>query len=203
MSKLVMVRHAESVYNKQGLWAGITDVELSEHGIEEAKLTGKQINSIDESINWQLYLSPLKRTQQTAIIAVKSGNLNINNIVISPALIERDYGIYTGMNKWDMKEKLGEEKFLELRRSFDYPIEGGESLKQVVERVIPFYKSNIEPLLQADKDILIIAHGNSLRAMIKYIENISDEGIAHVEMETGKPRIYDNLSGVLTRVIHE
>jgi 2,3-bisphosphoglycerate-dependent phosphoglycerate mutase len=203
MNRLVMVRHAESVYNEQGLWAGITDVPLSIKGEIEARDTGRAIKNINPDANWQLFVSPLIRTKKTASLAVEAAGLTIERMKIAEALIERDYGVFTGLNKWEMKQKLGEEEFLKLRRSYDHPIDDGESLKQVYERVVPWFQEEVEPLLKEGKDVLLVAHGNSLRALIKYIEHVSDEGIAHVEMETGKPRVYDWHGDHLSREIHE
>lgn len=190
-----MVRHAESVYNEQGLWAGITDVPLSIRGELEAKDLGRELKNIDPDAHWELFVSPLSRAKKTAAIAVESAGLHIHSMKIADALTERDYGVFTGLNKWEMKEKLGEEEFLKLRRSFDYPIENGESLKQVYERTIPWFESAVISLLESGKDVLLVAHGNSLRSVIKYIEHVSDEGIASVELETGKPRSYKYKAG--------
>ena len=107
------------------------------------------------------------------------------------ALNERDYGDFTGKNKFEMQEILGDEEYKKLRRSWDYEVPNGETLKTVYERVIPFYLESILPKLREGKNVLAVAHGNSLRALIKYIEDISDEGIADVEMPFGAILIYE------------
>ena len=107
------------------------------------------------------------------------------------ALDERSYGIYTGKNKWEMEKILGEEEFRKLRRSWDYPLPNGESLKMVSERAVPFFVEKILPRVNEGKNILVVAHGNSLRTIIKYIENISDEKVSEVEMPFGAIVIYD------------
>jgi 2,3-bisphosphoglycerate-dependent phosphoglycerate mutase len=109
----------------------------------------------------------------------------------SYALNERDYGDYTGKNKWEMEKLLGEEKFKEIRRGWDCPIPNGESLKMVYGRAFPYFSKNILPPLKKGKNVIVVAHGNSLRAITKYIENISDEGIADVEIPFGAVIIYD------------
>ena len=107
------------------------------------------------------------------------------------ALNERDYGDYTGKNKWDMEQLLGEEEFTKLRRGWDYPIPHGESLKMVYKRVVPFFQSQVLPKLAEGKNVLIVSHGNALRALIKYIEQIPDADMEHIEMEFGSIRMYD------------
>jgi 2,3-bisphosphoglycerate-dependent phosphoglycerate mutase len=200
MSLLVLTRHAESVYNQLGLWAGVTDTPLSEIGEIEAQETGRQIKNIDPDIEWNVFVSPLSRTKRTAAIAIESAGLHVKSLKIVHEITERDYGVYTGLNKAEVKKQLGDDEFLKLRRSFDYPIEQGESLKEVYKRIVPWYTEFVLPMLAEGEDILMIAHGNSLRALIKYIESVSDEDIAEVELETGKPRVYKFEDDILTRL---
>ncbi|MBI3069894.1 MAG: 2,3-bisphosphoglycerate-dependent phosphoglycerate mutase [Candidatus Levybacteria bacterium] len=107
------------------------------------------------------------------------------------SLNERDYGEFTGKNKWQIKEEVGDEEFLKIRRGFDHPIPGGETLKDVFSRVVPYYQAQILPYLKNGKNVLIVAHGNSLRALVKYLENISDADISGLEIETGEILIYE------------
>lgn len=187
MAYLVLVRHGQSEWNAKGLWTGFTDIPLSEEGHKEAKEAANQIKNIQFDV---AYTSDLKRAKQTLhdILA----ELSQENVLThqDPALKERDYGIYTGKNKWEIKKDLGEEKFLQIRRSWDHPIAQGESLKEVYARVIPYYKEHIARDLEEGKNVLVSAHGNSLRALIKYLENISDNDIPKLEMATGKVYIY-------------
>lgn len=188
MAKLVLVRHGESEWNAKGLWTGWTDVPLTENGKKEARKAGEGIKDI--SFN-QAFTSKLIRAQQTLE--------EIKNVLEQEALLtteaeelnERSYGIYTGKNKWEVEKEVGEEKFMQIRRSWDYPIPDGESLKQVYDRVMPYYFQHIEPLLKEGNNIIVAAHGNSLRALIKYLENVSDENIPHLELATGEAYIYD------------
>jgi 2,3-bisphosphoglycerate-dependent phosphoglycerate mutase len=109
----------------------------------------------------------------------------------SSALNERDYGEYTGKNKWEVKTLVGEEAFNQIRRGWDVPVPGGETLKMVYERVVPFYAEIILPQLREGKNILIVASGNSIRSLIKYLDSISDEGISQLEIPFGQILVYD------------
>jgi len=188
MAKLVLVRHGKSAWNKLGLWTGWTDVDLTEDGINEAKTAGEELKDIHFDI---AYTSLLKRAQDTLKeIKTVIGQSDLETVE-SGALNERDYGSYTGKNKWDIQKEVGEERFLRIRRNFDEPIPGGETLKDVYNRTIPYYESDILPRLEKGKNVLVAAHGNSLRALVKYLEHISDEGIAKLEIATGEAYVYD------------
>ena len=113
------------------------------------------------------------------------------DIETNGALNERDYGDYTGKNKWQMKELLGEEKFNALRRGWNEPVPGGETLKMVYERVVPFYNDQILPLINEGQNVLIVAHGNSIRALMKHIDKMSDEEVGNLEMIFGQINIYE------------
>ncbi|QQG40532.1 MAG: 2,3-diphosphoglycerate-dependent phosphoglycerate mutase [Candidatus Levyibacteriota bacterium] len=187
MAYLILVRHGESEWNAKGLWTGLTDIGLSQKGKEEAKQAAQIIKDlpIDE-----MFTSKLCRAIDTGTIILDIiGKAGIP-IFYDKALNERDYGDFTGKNKWEIQQKVGENKFLQIRRSFDFQIPNGESLKQVYERVIPYYKSSILPKLKSGTNILISAHGNSLRALIKYLENISDIDIPKLELPTGGIYVY-------------
>lgn len=137
------------------------------------------------------YCSQQIRTRETLEGMLDAAQQFEVDIVTDKALNERDYGEYTGKNKWEMKDLLGEEAFNALRRGWDVPIPGGETLKMVYERVVPFYTKTVMPLLQEGKNVLIVAHGNSIRALIKYLESISDEDVSSLEMIFGQIIIYD------------
>jgi len=187
MERLVLVRHGMSEYNEKGLWTGLTDVPLSPKGHEEAKKAGEALKDIRFDV---AYVSALTRAKQTwTEIAQVLGLHNIPTIE-SAALNERDYGDFTGKNKWEVKKEVGEEEFQKLRRSWDYPPPHGESLKMVYERVIPYYEAEIKSKLKEEKNVLVAAHGNSLRALIKHLENVSDEDIPKLELATGQIYIY-------------
>ena len=186
MSTLVLVRHGKSQWNEKGLWTGWRDIPLAPSGFEEAKKTGEELKGIHFDL---AYTSSLIRAKQTLDEILKVIN-QTPPILASQALNERDYGDYTEKNKWDIQKTLGEEEFEKIRRSWDYPPPNGESLKMVYERVLPYYKQEIEPKLIEGKNILVSAHGNSLRALVKYLENIPDDKIAVLEIGTGEAYIY-------------
>lgn len=200
MAYLALVRHGESEWNAKGLWTGWTDVGLSEKGFTEAQAAGEAIQDIHFDY---AFVSDLLRAKQT-LEKIQEITGQTDMIVISdPAIKERDYGDYTGKNKWEIKKEVGDEKFQEIRRSWDYPIPNGESLKMVYERVLPYYQEEILPLLKMDKNVLVSAHGNSLRALIKYLEHISDEDISKLEMPTGGVYVYqiDQQGNVINKEI--
>lgn len=189
MGKLVIVRHGESEWNIKGIWTGITDVHLSEHGYLESKKIGELIRDLHFD---QIIISTLVRTKET-LEAMEETNDTLKKVPIieSYEIRERDYGDYTGKNKWEMRDLLGEEKFKEIRRSWDGPIPNGESLKMVYERTIPYFLDKILPILKDGKNVLIVAHGNSIRSIVKYIENISDTEIPLLEIPFEEVLIYD------------
>jgi len=189
LGKLILIRHQESEWNKLGKWTGFTDVSLSPDGVLKAKEIGERIK--DFKFN-QIYISTLKRTKETLDNILESGNFPKDiKTIVSKELNERDYGDYTGMNKWEIKEKVGDEEFLKIRRGWDYCIPNGESLKMVYERSVPFFIDVIMKDILEGKNVLIVAHGNSIRSLIKYIENISDENISNVEMGFGDVLVYE------------
>lgn len=180
--KLVLVRHGESEWNLLGKWTGWTDVSITEKGANDAKKMGELLEGIHFD---SIYTSKLKRTVETMEnVLVTQGQAGAPYEAVE-ALNERDYGDYTGLNKWEVKEKLGEEKFNAIRRNYDEPIPNGENLHMVYDRVVPWYREVIVPKLLAGENVLLVAHGNSIRALVKYIESISDEGISHFEMVFG------------------
>lgn len=187
MSKLVLVRHGISEWNKLGLWTGWTDIELAPEGFEEAKNTAESIKDIHFDY---AFVSDLIRAQQTLDTIKLSLKYDIPT-TIAWQIKERDYGDLTKKNKWEIKQQYGDEQFNLWRRGWDIDIPGGENLKMVYERAVPYFKENIMPLIIADKNVLIVAHGNSLRALAKFIENISDEEIGNLEINTGEAFIYD------------
>ncbi len=183
IGKLVLVRHGESEWNILGKWTGLTDIHLSEKGIEEAEKTGELIKDIHFDY---IFTSALVRAKETLSgMADTYKDLKIIPIEAVKELNERNYGDYTGKNKWEMKKFLGDEMFLKIRRSWDYVLPNGESLKMVYERTIPFFLEKILPILKENKNVLVVAHGNSIRSILKYIEKISDEDIAHLEIPFG------------------
>ena len=192
MNKLVLLRHGQSQWNMENRFTGWEDVPLTEKGIEEAKNAGKLIKK-NNIIFDNIFSSNLERANRTAEIAIKEANMKEllkNNKLIyvkSQNLNERDYGDLVGLNKAETAEKFGKDQVHIWRRSYDTPPPKGESLKDVVERVSPYFSQKIEPLLLKGKNILIAAHGNSLRAIMIKIGLYKPEEISSIELPTGKP----------------
>lgn len=182
MANLILVRHGESEWNAKGLWTGWTDIRLSEKGREEARLAGEKLKGYSFDI---AYTSVLLRAKQTLDEIKRVLGIDIPTFE-NPALNERNYGIYTGKNKWGIQKAVGNEQFNKLRRGWDSPIPEGETLKDVYNRVIPYYEQEILPKLKDGKNILIAAHGNSLRTLVKFLENISDKDVENLEISTGE-----------------
>lgn len=188
MVKLFLVRHGKSAWNKLGLWTGWVDVDLDEDGIEEARKAGEALLLEDVHV---AYTSELKRTHQTfEKIKEVSGKHGLDYLK-HPALNERNYGIHTGKNKWDVKNEIGDEEFQKLRRGWDVAIPEGETLKDVYDRVIPYFQEVIIKDIKSGKNVLIVAHGNTLRALTKHIESLDEEQISEVEFETGVVHCYN------------
>jgi len=188
MSKLVIVRHGQSVWNKENKFTGWVDVDLAEKGIEEANRAGELLKDYKFDA---AYTSVLKRANRTLdIILDKIGQTDIP-ITYDEALNERMYGDLQGKNKDEMREEYGEEQVHIWRRSFDVPPPGGESLKDTAERVLPYFEKEIVPMIKAGKNIIISAHGNSLRALIMKLEDLTPEEILQTEVPTGVPKVYE------------
>ena len=188
MGKLVIVRHGQSEWNKQNRFTGWIDVDLAEKGVEEARNAGHLLKDIPFDY---AFTSALKRAQRTLdIIMGESGQKDIP-VKKDQALNERMYGDLQGMNKDEARSKFGEEQVHIWRRSYDVNPPNGESLKDTAARVLPYFKGEIVPLLKKGFNVIISAHGNSLRALIMYLEKISEDDILKVEVPTGKPKLYE------------
>ena len=192
MNKLILLRHGQSQWNLENRFTGWKNVPLTEKGEAEAKKTGELIRKHNISID-RVFSSVLERANRTAEIAIKKAELNNlleNNKIImtsSEKLNERDYGDLVGLNKQETADKFGKDQVHIWRRSFDTPPPNGESLKDVVERVSPYFKENIKPLIDKSENILIAAHGNSLRAMMIELGMYKPEEISNIELPTGSP----------------
>ncbi len=187
MAYLVLVRHGESEWNAKGIWTGWTDVDLTEKGRKEAKLAAQLIRNMPIAL---AFTSDLKRAKETWNIIQQALGLENVRATASAALRERDYGNFDGMYKDEVEKEYGEELFQKWHRGWDYPVPHGETLKQVYERVIPYYKEEILPSLVAGKNVIITAHGNSLRALVKYLDNVSGADIAGLNIPTGGVYVY-------------
>ncbi len=184
---LLLARHHESMWNKSGTWTGSRDIHLTPYGKEKSYEMGSQIRDITIE---QAICSMQHRTKETLDEMLRAMGQEQVPVMRSAALNERDYGDYTGKNKFAMRELLGDDEFHELHRAFTYPIPHGESLKMVYERAVPFYLSTIVPMLAKGENVLVVSHANTLRSLIKYIDSISDDGIKDFEMPFGVVYIY-------------
>ena len=182
---LIVVRHTESLWNATGQWTGRRDVHLSEKGYHEAALLGLKLRRQQINVD-QAYCSEQVRTFETLQGILAAAHQIDIPIKKSGALNERDYGDYTGKNKWQMREIIGEDRWNEVRRGWDVPVPNGETLKDVYSRVVPFYNDTLLPDLKAGKNVLLVAHGNSIRALMKHIENIPNEEVPNTEMLFGE-----------------
>ena len=200
MNNLILLRHGQSQWNLENRFTGWTDVPLTEKGIEEAKYSGKLMlrNKIKIDL---IFSSVLERANKTAEIAVKEMNLSQfwkNNQLIMERdknLNERDYGELVGLNKEETAKKFGEKQVHIWRRSYNINPPGGESLEDVVERVKPYFNEMIEPQIKNGKNVLIVAHGNSLRASMIQVGLYKAEEISNIEIPTGSPFIINFLKG--------
>ena len=185
---LILIRHGQSEWNALNQFTGWKDPDLTAKGIEEAHNAGRIINNL--KINFDLvFTSALIRAQNTAEIILKEINQPLTTIK-NQALNERNYGDLAGLNKDDARKRWGDEQVHIWRRSYDIPPPGGESLKDTGERVLPFFTKEILPHVCEGKNVLVAAHGNSLRSLIKFLDNISDEDIVKLEIPTGAPIHY-------------
>ena len=214
MSKLILIRHGQSTWNAENRFTGWVDVDLSKKGVEEAEQSGELIRGLNIKIDIS-YTSFLKRAIKTltTILQINKLELKFNT---AWQLNERHYGSLTGLNKEETKKKIGEEQFKNYRRSWDIspppmpenskylsnfsPLNGSipigmtpftESLKHTYERVVPFYEKEIKKNLSGGKNVLISAHGNSLRALCKFLFKISNEKIHELEIPTGNPLVLE------------
>jgi len=192
MNKLILLRHGQSQWNLENRFTGWKNVPLTEKGEVEAQKAGELIRKHNISID-RVFSSVLERANRTAEIAIKKAELNNlleNNKLImtcSEKLNERDYGDLVGLNKQETSDKFGKDQVHIWRRSYDTPPPNGESLKDVVERVSPYFKENIKSLIDKGENILIAAHGNSLRAMMIELGMYKPEEISNIELPTGSP----------------
>jgi 2,3-bisphosphoglycerate-dependent phosphoglycerate mutase len=223
MHKIVLLRHGESIWNKENRFTGWTDVDLSEKGVKEAREAG-QVLKKEGHVFDVAYTSVLKRAIRTLWITLDEMDLMWIPVYRSWRLNERHYGALQGLNKAETAHRHGEEQVLIWRRSYDiqppaleksderYPgndprykgltqeeLPLTECLKDTVERFLPYWKETIEPTVRSGKRVIIVAHGNSLRALVKYLDNISEEEIVRLNIPTGIPLVYeldDNLAPI-------
>ena len=215
MKKVILLRHGESVWNKENRFTGWTDVDLTDKGVEEAKTAGELMR--DAGFVFDLaHTSVLKRAIKTLWLALEQLDLMWIPVLHSWRLNERHYGALQGLNKAETAAKFGEQQVLAWRRSYDVPppalaqndarcpgsdpryrglapsqVPLTECLKDTVARVLPYWNQSIAPDIRAGKDVLIAAHGNSIRALVKYLDKVSDQDIVGLNIPTGVPLVYE------------
>lgn len=186
---LVLVRHGQSEWNKKNLFTGWKNPDLTDKGVAEAIDAGKRLKA--EGLEFDIaYTSNLGRAQRTLNLMLTELDQDGLKTIKDQALNERDYGDLAGLNKDDAREKWGEAQVHIWRRSYDIPPPGGESLKDTRDRVLPYYNEVIWLDYKSGKNIIVAAHGNSLRALVMQLENLSPEDIMKREIATGEPIIY-------------
>lgn len=186
---LVLVRHGQSEWNLKNLFTGWKDPDLSPKGVEEAKAAGQRLKA--KGLKFDVcFTSALTRAQHTLDLILSELGQTGLPITKDQALNERDYGELTGLNKDDARAKWGEEQVLILRRSYDVPPPKGESLKDTLARSLPYYMHKIQPHVLDGKNVLVAAHGNSLRSLIMAIDGLTPEQILKRELDTGVPIVY-------------
>jgi 2,3-bisphosphoglycerate-dependent phosphoglycerate mutase len=189
MSELILLRHGQSTWNLENRFTGWVDIDLSEKGVEEARRAGQKL--VGRKID-RLYTSVLIRAIRTADLALEEAGITDIPTERDPALNERHYGDLQGLNKDEMRLMHGGDQVLLWRRSFDVrpPGADAESLEMTIERVLPYYHAKIEPDLVAGKNVLVVAHGNSLRALSYLLDEHTPDSIVRLEIPTGEPILY-------------
>jgi len=188
MAKLVLLRHGESQWNLENRFTGWVDVPLSPKGEQEARAAGQKLAGIKFDL---AYTSVLKRAIDTLAIVLEVIGQTGLPIEQDKALNERMYGELQGLNKAETAQKYGEQQVKIWRRSYDVPPPGGESLKDTADRVLPYYEQKIRPQILTGKNILVAAHGNSLRALVMQLDKLSREAVLELNIPTGAPLLYE------------
>lgn len=200
MPTFSLLRHGQSIWNLENRFTGWVDVDLTEQGRTEANNAGLMLRGTPVDV---VFTSVLKRAIDTAQIAMAAAGITDVPVYRDQALNERHYGDLQGLNKAETAEKYGAELVHQWRRSYNIPPPNGESLELTQQRVAPYFNNQIKPLLQQGKSVLVVAHGNSLRALIMFIEHLTPEEILSTEVATGIPIIYqvDNDLTILSKKI--
>ncbi len=186
--KFIVVRHHESDWNHKGLWTGIRDRHLTEYGFKKSEEMGLLIKEF--KIDYAFASMQVRSIETLSSMLEAKGQFHVP-VEHSAALNERDYGDYTGKNKWEMEKILGEDGWNAVRREWNYPVPNGETLEMVYKRTVPFFCNTILPHLRQGSNVLMVSHGNAIRALMKYIEKVPDDQVKNIEMLFGAVVIYD------------
>jgi len=188
MGKFIVIRHHESDWNHKGLWTGIRDRHLTEYGFRKSEEIGALIKDIKID---HAFASMQVRTIETLSCILETTEQFHVSVEHCAALNERDYGDYTGKDKWEMEKVLGEDGWNAVRRDWNCPVPHGETLEMVYNRTVPFFQNTILPHIQNSENVLMVSHGNAIRSIMKYIEDIGDDDIKNLEMLFGEVIIYE------------
>ena len=198
LTKLILIRHGQSVWNAENRFTGWTDVDLSDKGVKEAEEAG---NELRNQVIDVIHTSDLIRAKRTAEIVIRANVSSKDTVTKSDwRLNERNYGTLQGLNKAETAQKHGAEQVHIWRRSFDVAPPEGESLEMTAKRTIPYFEEEIIPDLESGVSVLVSAHGNSLRSIVMHIEGIPPKDIVSFEIQTGVPRYYDYSNGELSLI---
>lgn len=223
MSKLILIRHGESVWNKKNVFTGWVDVPLSKNGINEAIKAGEELADVNfdviftsvqvRAIETTMLVLAQNKSDRTPVVIHEEGKMKDWTVIYSAEMAqsiipvycnlhlnERYYGELQGKNKSETAKEYGDEQVRQWRRSYDIPPPNGECLKDTAERTIPFFKEFIVPQLESGKNVLISAHGNSLRSIIMFIEELTNEQVLNLEIPTGKPLYYNFEKGKIEKL---
>ncbi len=190
MPKLILARHGVTSYNEQGIWTGLTDVDMSEKGYEEVQRSAEIVARFAIDV---AFTSRLQRARSTAQVVISSQSEDGKHILLleTAALNEKDYGKFTGQNKQAVRDRVPEEVYLGIRRSWDASIPTVETLKMIHARVMPLHYGVVIPTLDSGRNVFVASHNNTLRAYVKELEHIPPDNIASLELGTAEIRIYD------------
>ena len=204
MASLVLVRHGQSQWNEKNIFTGWKNPDLTELGIKEAIKAGIALKKSGYKFDL-MFTSVLLRAIRTAKLILEELDQKDLKVIENEALNERDYGDLSGLNKDEAREKWGSDQVHTWRRSFDTPPPQGESLKNTAERVLPYFSENILPLIRKNQKIIVAAHGNSLRALVMHLDNLSPDEVVRLEIPTGMPICYqiNNQGQVQNKILLE
>jgi 2,3-bisphosphoglycerate-dependent phosphoglycerate mutase len=186
---LILVRHGQSEFNAKNLFTGWTDVGLTERGVAEAQGVAELLRNAGLQVD-AAFCSALKRTGDSARVILQTLGRPATPLVSAEALNERDYGDLVGLNKDEARARWGEDQVREWRRSYDVPPPGGESLRDTIARVLPYYLQEVLPAVMRDQTILLVGHGNTLRSLSYVLDRLTPEAVTSVEFATGAALVY-------------
>ncbi len=204
MASLVLVRHGQSQWNEKNIFTGWKNPDLTELGIKEAIKAGIALKRSGYKFDL-MFTSVLLRAIRTGKLILEELDQKDLKVIENEALNERDYGDLSGLNKDEARERWGSDQVHTWRRSFDTPPPQGESLKNTAERVLPYFSENILPLMRKNREIVVVAHGNSLRALVMHLDNLSPDEVVRLEIPTGMPICYqiNNQGQVQNKILLE